>query len=77
MNDSMEKFLLAMLLTIRELENPLNSKEKDTLYLVAQQLFLRRNTWDTNIKSNLIKTTLSRQFSWVMGRLRSVNKRMF
>jgi len=59
MNDSMEKFLLAMLLTIRELENPLNSKEKDTLYLVAQQLFLRRNTWDTNIKSNLIKITNS------------------
>jgi len=59
MNDSMEKFLLAMLLTVRELENPLNSKEKDTLYLVAQQLFLRRNTWDTNIKSNLIKITNS------------------
>lgn len=57
MNDSMEKFLLAMLLTIKKLENPLNSTEKDTLYLVAQQLFLRPNTWDTNIKSNLIKIT--------------------
>jgi len=53
----MEKFLLAMLLTIKKLENPLNSTEKDTLYLVAQQLFLRPNTWDTNIKSNLIKIT--------------------
>lgn len=59
MNDSMEKFLLAMLLTIKKLENPLNSTEKDTLYLVAQQLFLRPNTWDTNIKSNLIKITNS------------------
>ena len=57
MNNSMEKFLLAMLLTIRELKNPLNSTEKDTLYLVAQQLFLKPSTWDTNIKSNLIKIT--------------------
>ena len=55
MNDSMEKSLLAMLLAIRELDNPLNSKEKDKLSIIAEQLSLTPAAWNTHIEANLME----------------------
>ena len=54
MNNSMNKFLLSMLLAIRELDSPLNSEEKKSLYVAAEQLFLRDTAWETDIQSNLM-----------------------
>ena len=55
MNDSMEKSLLAMLLAIRKLDNPLNSEEKNDLYVIGQQLSLTPTAWNTDIEANLME----------------------
>ncbi len=55
MNNSMNKFLLSMLLAIRELDSPLNSEEKDSLYVAAEQLSLRATAWETDIESNFME----------------------
>lgn len=55
MNNFMDKFLLSMLLAIRELENPLNPEEKENLHIAAEQLDLDPTTWLTDIEPNLIE----------------------
>ncbi len=55
MNDSANKFLLSMLLAIKELENPLNSEEKENLYIAAQQLSLDPSAWEEDIKPSLME----------------------
>ncbi|NEO52897.1 MAG: hypothetical protein F6K54_07280 [Okeania sp. SIO3B5] len=59
MNDSMNKFLLSMLLAIRELDTSLNAEEKNSLYIVAEQLSLRPTAWETDIQSNLMEIIYS------------------
>ena len=55
MNDSMNKFLLSMLLALGELNTPLNSQEKDRLYIFAGQLKADITAWEISIKPNLIE----------------------
>ncbi|NEP08582.1 MAG: hypothetical protein F6K25_21310 [Okeania sp. SIO2G4] len=58
MNDSKNKFLLSMLLAIRELDEldtPLNSQEKNNLYIFAGQLKADITAWGISIKPNLIE----------------------
>jgi len=58
MNDSANKFLLSMLLAIRELDTPLNSEEKDRLKNAARQLSFVSNhptTWSIHIEPNLME----------------------
>ncbi|MCL2925755.1 MAG: hypothetical protein MGF17_14350 [Trichodesmium sp. MAG_R04] len=65
MNDSMNKSLLAVLLAISELDNPLNSKEKNDLSVIAQQLSLMPAAWNTDIEPNLME---------IIGRNPSLNR---
>lgn len=55
MNNSRNKFLLSMLLALGELNTPLNSKEKNDLYIFAGQLKADLTAWETSIEDNLIK----------------------
>lgn len=55
MNNSIDKFLLSMLLAIGELETPLNAEEKENFQIAAEQLELDPTAWSTNIEPNLIE----------------------
>ena len=54
MNDSMNKFLLSTLLAIRESGNSLDSEEKESLYIIGEQLSIKPTAWETDIESNLM-----------------------
>ncbi len=55
MNNSANKFLLSMLLAIKELDTPLNSEEKENLYIAGQQLSLDPTAWEEDIKPSLME----------------------
>ena len=54
MNDSMNKFLLSTLLAIRESGKSLDSEEKESLYIIGEQLSIKPTAWETDIESNLM-----------------------
>ncbi|NES03813.1 MAG: hypothetical protein F6K22_13775 [Okeania sp. SIO2F4] len=55
MKDSANKFLLSMLLAIKELDSPLNAEEKENLYLAGQQLSLDPTAWEEDIEPTLME----------------------
>ncbi|MGD1704597.1 hypothetical protein [Dapis sp. BLCC M229] len=55
MKDSANKFLLSMLLAIKELDIPLNSEEKENLYIAGQQLSLDPSAWEEDIEPSLME----------------------
>ncbi|NER02052.1 MAG: hypothetical protein F6K17_05095 [Okeania sp. SIO3C4] len=55
MNNSTDKFLLSMLLAIKELDSPLNSEEEENLYIAGQQLSLDPTAWETDIEPTLME----------------------
>ncbi|MGD1711828.1 hypothetical protein [Hydrocoleum sp. CS-953] len=55
MNDSANKFLLSMLLAIKESDTPLSSEEKENLYIAGQQLSLDPTAWEEDIQPSLME----------------------
>ena len=81
MNDSANKFLLSMLLAIKELEAPLNSEEKERLKNAAQQLSFVSNyptSWETHIEPNLLEiinnnSSLNKLFQDIKSKLDKID----
>ncbi|MDY7008445.1 MAG: hypothetical protein SWX82_32130 [Cyanobacteriota bacterium] len=77
----MNKFLLSMLLAIRELDeldSPLNSKEKDNLYIFAEQLKADLTAWEISIQPDLIKlinsnSSLNAVFQEIKSKLEKID----
>ncbi|MGD1805370.1 hypothetical protein ACP6PL_07995 [Dapis sp. BLCC M126] len=79
MNDSANKFLLSMLLAIKELDSPLNEEEKENLYLAGQQLSLDPTAWEEDIEPTLMEIinnnpSLNTVFQSINSKLKEIDE---
>ena len=79
MNNSSDKTLLTLLLTLNDLENPLSQAEKEALSDVADNLALDPDAWESEIEPELFanlekNAALWKQFLDIKSRIEAVGE---